>query len=296
MTNNPAKQKSDGAMIEFVNDDFWIRAQSIEATFGDGSSMELDTISVNATTPIGVEILLTSSTIQHPQKRSIRLILIKPDQDWRQTADYAWKLDNAWMADQLAPDSPTYSWLHWNVESFVDSSIQVPEYNKVWKCNEMEFYFKSIGKTSASSGFHSSSQLTPIVTLTDLHIGAMLSQSSKAFEMYIPPECKGQEDCKFVDGKSKASGSTSSIHDLLEGKDSKLVFAGLGGIILLVLCLSLVCKGRCRKIERRSEQYESIQAVEMKDADDGFKDFGDEEEHGNHSDSLASSAAAREEE
>jgi len=258
-------------IFAFQDEDFWIQASSIQATFGDGSSMELDTISVNATTPMGMEILITSDDIEHPEKRSIRLVLIRPDQDWRPNAAYAWKLDNAWMADQLSPSAPTYSWLHWNVESYVDSRIQVPQFNNVWKCDELEFHFKPIGK--GSSGSFSQSQINPTVTLTDFRIGAMMSQSPEEFQIYIPPECNGQEVCKFVDGNTESRGI---IHDLLDEKDSQILFGGI--ISLIVLGLLMVCTGRCRRRHRVSEEYEPIQAVEMKSSDETMDNYNDEED------------------
>ncbi|CAJ1954415.1 unnamed protein product [Cylindrotheca closterium] len=262
-------------IFSFQNDDFWIEASSMQATFGDGSSMELDTISVNATTPIGMEILLTSSEIEHPEKRSIRLVLIRPDQDWRQTAAYAWKLDNAWMADQLSPSSPSYSYLHWNVESYVDSSIQVPQYNKVWHCDELEFHFRPIGKGS-SSGIYSHAQIQPTLTLTEVKIGALMSKSPDDSKIYIPAECEGREVCNFVDGKVESS---SSFHDLMENKDSQMM---LGGTISLILVgLLIVFTGQYRRKTGQSEDYEPIQGVEMKDSDGIVDEYSDEED-GSH--------------
>jgi len=244
-------------IFAFQDEDFWIEASSIQATFGDGSSMDLDTISVNATTPMGIEILLTSDDIQHPKKRSIRLILIRPEQDWRMNADYAWKLDNAWMADQLSPSAPTYSWLHWNVESYIDSQIQVPQFNNLWYCKELEFHFKAINEGS-SRGQYPSTQIEPMVTLTDVRIGAMMSQSPNEFQIYNPPECNRQEVCKFVDGEIESDGGI--FHNLLDNKDSRILFGGI--TCLIVLGLLMVGIATYRRRNGRSKEYEPIQGVE----------------------------------
>lgn len=255
----------------FISDDFYIEVSSMNATFADGYVAIFDKISVNATTPMGVEIVLTSSHIEDPEKSSIRLVLIRPEQDWRQNAAYAWKLDNVWMADQLSPSSSPNSWLHWNVESYYDSSIQVPEYNNVFQCDEMEFHFKPLGK-GASGGYNS--QIIPTLTLTDVKIGALMSNSTDEFEFYIPPECQGREECNFVDGKIEPSGP---FQDLWENKQTQMLLRGMI-ISVILLFLLIVCTGRCRRKDSRSEDYEPIQGVEMKDADGMVDEYSDEED------------------
>jgi len=194
------KQKE---MIQFESDKFLLSATSVEVTFSDGSATLKDEdddstaveshVTLHTSTPLGDELWIEiQKSTKRPEQREreddkeessssysilIRLIVIPPNKDWRSSAAYTWKLDSAWMSSPLListpssssssswESSPNYSnWLHWNVESYIDSVIQVsnPDDSNtttttmtIWECDELIFNFRplraSAGRMAVSS-------------------------------------------------------------------------------------------------------------------------------------------------
>jgi hypothetical protein len=231
-------------MVSFENEKYLISASSIDATFGDGATLSLDTITVTSSTPMGDEIVLSST--DDDDNRVIRLILTSPDQDWRHNQDYyAWKLDNAWMTDQ------EYKWLHWNVESFINSEIQVPTNNSVFACESMEFHFSPIGMRHSHFGTEEPTK----VVLLDVKIGASLSFSTDEKKIFRP--CS-DDTCSLVDGTITGDGGIfgggggNSISINLE---ANVATVALGSSLLIALIWVLICWILKR---RRTKLYQEI--------------------------------------
>ena len=183
---------------------FILKASSIQATFADGLILDLDNITIQESTPLGDEWILCSSSQQpndddgviRPPLRMVKLILITPDHDWRKNQTYAWKLDNAWMSD------PDLGWIHWNVEAYVDSQIQVPDHNMLLQSQRMEFHFRPIGMQSAAS-FPVLTTLAKLV-LQDVEMGVHVSNVNDTIRYnpcYHSHHCQqGEGYCSIIDG------------------------------------------------------------------------------------------------
>ena len=149
-------------MIDYNDEYCSFHVDQISVTFSDGVTFnntttttntttssnlsDLVTITSTPTTPLGYEWKMTffnkdaddgnNNEHQHHRRRIIRLYVITPTQDWRRiipppsptttskttptSVGYSWKLNSAWMSDE------EYDWLHWNVEGYINSQIQVP--------------------------------------------------------------------------------------------------------------------------------------------------------------------------
>jgi hypothetical protein len=233
-------------MASFENENYLISASSIDATFGDGATLSLDTITVTSSTPMGDEIVLSSTD---DDDRVIRLILISPDQDWRQNQDYyAWKLDNAWMSDQVD------KWRHWNVESFIKSEIQVPSNNSVFACESMEFHFSPIAMKHSHFGTEEPTK----VVLRDVKIGASLSFSTDEKEIFRP--CS-DDTCSLVDGTTVGNGAIVGGGNWISNNlEANVVTVALGSSLLLIgLIFVLICWTLKR---RRIKLYQQINPTE----------------------------------
>lgn len=245
-------------MIHYQDDEFLFAASSIEATFSDAKSYEihnrtifepssnivyqLNNLTIHSSTPIGDQLVLAND--DSSDQRIVKLVLIQPDRDWRQNQTYRWKLDNAWMSD---PDNN--NWLHWNVESFVDSIIQVPDDDNryIFACDKMEFHFSPLGLKHYYDPVVTSTKLV----LRDVRMGARFSSSnSKIPETpYIP--CTPSISCSVVDGVIAGGIIADSVGTAFW----KTGAAAFGAMILLLLASISWCW--CRR-RRRFELYEQL--------------------------------------
>lgn len=232
-------------MVSYEDENFFIKASSIDASFGDGTTLPLDTITVSPSTPMG-DVILMSSTVD--DDRVVRLVLISPAQDWRQNQFYAWKLDNAWMSDR------SYKWLHWNVESFTTSEIQVPSNNSVFACESMEFKFSRIGTKHSAFGGEERTK----VVLRDVKIGAALSFTTQEKELYRP--CL-EETCSIIDGATTAGrkGVFDGANGLSRSAGTHVVIVAFGLSLLFGGLLIVVDWVRKR---RRTKLYQQINPIE----------------------------------
>jgi hypothetical protein len=242
-------------MASFENENYLISASSIDATFGDGATLSLDTITATSSTPMGDEIVLSSTD---DDDRVIRLILVSLEQDWRQNQDYyAWKLDSAWMSDQ------EYKWLHWNVESFIKSEIQVPSNNSVFACESMEFHFSSIGMKHSHFGTEEPTK----VVLRNVKIGASLSFSTDEKEIFRP--CSDDTTCSLVDGITAGNdGIFGGGNWISNNVEANVVTVALGSSLLVGLIWVFICwtlKRRRNKLYQQiipTEEEEDLQLAE----------------------------------
>jgi hypothetical protein len=233
-----------------------------EATFGDGVTKELDTWSVQSSTPIGNQLFLSSSD---DNSRVVRLVLITPEQDWRQDQNYLWKLDNAWMSDSQ------HGWLHWNVEGFIDSQIQVSSlslslssskeghHRVLFVCDRMEFHFRKIEMKLTTAP-----DPTKLI-LRNITIGAFIppsnySSSSSSNERRIYHPCPTPSlACEIVDGIVSTSPISKGSSGLISSVNNNTLSIIGGSILFVVIILSFCCW--CRNPES-SKQYEQIHRTE----------------------------------
>jgi hypothetical protein len=221
-------------MIHYQDDEFLLTASSIEATFSDGATLSLTNITIRPSTPIGDELIISTGD-DSSNSRGVRLILISPERDWRRNQTYAWKLDNAWMSD------PTADWLHWNVESYINSAIQVPQENNVFACALLEFHFSPIGLKHHYDPVVTNSK----VVLRDVKIGAHFSSAPQ--KPYSP--CA--DGCSVIDGTvTSAFGSATS-----DGTYWK-VGVVLGAILIILGFSSCWCR------RRRADLYDKLSPEE----------------------------------
>ena len=187
-------------------------------------------------------------------QRIVRLVLISPDKDWRKGQTYAWKLDNAWMSDQ------NVKWLHWNVESYINSDIQVPNDNNVFSCDRLEFHFDPIG-FHGQGAVVSNSRLV----LTNVQIGANLaSTNGKAREEFIPCNHHTDGNCSVIDGVAK---NDPGLPGMTNNGPVNWQIAGLFGLLLFIT-IAFVCWCRRRGVklyEQLSPTPEEDLTLEVED-------------------------------
>ena len=224
-------------MIHYEDSDFLFTSSSVEVTFSDGFSAQFSNFTLRASTPIGDQLILSCDD-DDSVDRIVRLVLIDPSLDWRGNQSYAWKLDSAWMSD------PNYEWLHWNVESFVNSEIQVPKDNGIFACGLMEFHFSPIGLKHSYDPVITSTK----VVLRDVQIGAHLSTTDLPRETYRP--CTGH-NCSVIDGT--VAGAQKDINI------SWKIVSFFGAIIFLIL--AFICWHR----RRREELYVQLSPTPEED-------------------------------
>jgi len=169
-------------MISYQDQGFYFSTSSAQATFHNGVTKTLDMITVEPKTPMGDLIVLSSSSTAEQDENPylIRLVFISPAQDWRtqsKETDYIWKLDNAWMSTSSS------SWLHWNVQSFVDSAIRMEgthnaSSSSLFTCDQMEFHFRPLrGGTTDSNSY---------LTLYNVKIGSHLEEAYQPYRTTVP--------------------------------------------------------------------------------------------------------------
>jgi hypothetical protein len=250
-------------MIHFEDEYFVFRASDVSATFSDGQTMQLDSISSQPFTPIGYEWIFsvsessarekvkadehqkqqTPSETNHPYV--VRLYVITPEKDWRarnNNASYSWKLDSGWMSDEA------YDWIHWNVEGFINSEIQVMDNQTLFQCDEMAFHFDTIGKLKTSY----SVALEKLV-MANVKMGARLVSTNKdiitsmdnytalvldGYKVYRPCSMSSTY-CAVVDGLVVGGRKSTSVNSSTAATTTLKVMGTIG--VLVVFLFSIGC-------------------------------------------------------
>lgn len=279
-------------VVEYKDEYFHFSASSIEASFGverdDVKTKKLDTVTIQRDTPVGDQIILTSSSSKSsnnninqadedhveegrdetvPAVEEIRLIFISPELDWRKNQNYIWKLNGAWMSD------PTYMWLHWNVESNINSIIQIPSpslssslttatsnitTNKLFGCDYMEFDFTAIGSRRRESNAK--------VIFHDVQMGTHISApSSDKDHLLIERPCIGEKTKKTC---SVVNGKVETLLDKMTGGIPLWKIILVGGILMWILlqCYRTICEWR------KFNRYHEINSTSDDDDDDDDDD------------------------
>jgi hypothetical protein len=252
-------------MASYQDGSFLFSASSLEATFSDGSTLLGG--SSNFTTHFGDELwIVDGSEEEGPSQRIVRLIFIPPEQDWRRNQTYSWKLDSAWMSSsELTPDdesSDTRSWLHWNVESYINSAIQVPEDNNIFECDELELHFRPIRDTDGP--YHTGNER---LLLKDVRFGLHLPPNN-GFTKSISPCSDHTVSCTIVDGEVQTH---ETPWDLLGGKirahsASTRTTMELEAGATLALCIAIIalCCYYWRR-HQRSKLYQQLSPTPEED-------------------------------
>lgn len=283
-------------MIHYQTDEYFISATSVEATFSDGITLQDPDVKVtiHTGTPLGDEIRIhfytptfqpqnddesaiatitsvaatapssssnittSSSSSNSGNIRRIRLVFIPPDKDWRQSASYSWKLDNAWMSADITSPESSFSWLHWNVESYIDSVVQVDDSNRLWECDELELHFRPIREAGVSR--LSYKEVVPVtpkerVILRGLRLGLHLSAPVNESTAIISP-CSSlhSRTCVVMDGT--VQGITQVQDGLPLGTVTATVVATLALLAWTADC--------CRRYHR-SKLYERLRPSPSED-------------------------------
>ena len=258
-------------MIQFTTDDILISATSVETVFSDGTILgdqDYFNVSLLPGTALGDELWIEGrhrrsqeQEVQEPNEElyTIRLIVITPEKDWRTSASYAWKLDSAWMSSPPSASSSRpsdrRSWLHWNVESYIDSVIQVDDSNQIWECDELDLHFRPIREARTSSAQHSNQLVTPPMermTLKGFRLGLGFNRSvvDTGTDHYSP--CASQP-CVVVDGsvqggtgrdKGDAASTGPSSTRSTEWEVGAQEVALLAVLLAALFILGMVCYRR----------------------------------------------------
>jgi hypothetical protein len=217
-------------MIHYQDDQFLLQASSIQATFRDGTTLPLTSISTRLNTPLGDEWVFANTD---DDTKVVRLILNTPTQDWRRNQTYAWKVDSAWMSDD-----EQFTWTHWNVERFVDSQVQVPTNQSIFTTDRLEFHFRPIGAVGHYFEVIPNSKLV----LEHVRLGAHLDDKSQT-EIYRP--CP-TVSCSVVDGQVVVGGAIGTY----KSKSELWSICSAAAIIFMLMAWW------CRR--KRRELYERI--------------------------------------
>lgn len=257
----------------------YFATEALTARFPDGSSWSVTQqhhhygddedlqVSVRTATPLGTELWITDADSEAVTSRTIRLIFWQDAaiQDWRKAARYGWKLDSAWISNPKSSSSDNngssdeeYDWWHWNVQSFIDSAIQVPESNEP---NSLPYLWDCGGKVSFP--FHpilSGTRTSPGAELVfqGLKIGFGRDMSQTSAHQLISPPGTDPETCVVVDG-SVVTGSNLLLHSFQENKtqsqlSSISIFELIGGILLLGVSMVALLLGLKRRYQQRQRQ------------------------------------------
>jgi hypothetical protein len=220
-------------MVQFKENNILFSASVVQATFADGTTLELTNITSKTSTPLGDELILSST---EEENRIVRLYLISPDRDWRSNQTYAWKVSSAWMSDL------TFDWLHWNVNEYIDSQIQVPDDSSVFSCSRMEFHFEEIVANGLPRHNFYVVPSSKII-LWNVHIGAHLP-SNTTTKTYRPCPSGGQ--CLVIDGV--VSSRFDVAYDYFNWQTAMMLAS--------ILALLYISHRWCRT--RRARLYEQI--------------------------------------
>lgn len=217
-------------MLSYHDEHFMLKAATAVAHFSDDEKVQLDKVTIRPSTPMGHEFVLSSS--QSPDdRRIVRLILILPQHDWRRNQTYEWKLDNAWMSDI------ENSWLHWNVESFIDSEIQVPHDHYMFACESIELHFHPIGgKVSKPM-----SADYPSLMLKDVEIGAHLERNASQ-EIIMRGRCL-EATCSMEDEQQR---------------DFPYIFTVVSSLVILLIVSFCLYWQK----QKRAKRYEQLRSAE----------------------------------
>jgi hypothetical protein len=279
-------------MIQYQDDNFFFSASSIVAIFPDGLERSLDNVTIKSSTPLGEEWYLTTSNTDSQSSSSslfsssssshiVRLIVIPPKHDWRRDQSYTWKLDSAWMSDS---DESDVAWVHWNVNSYVNSVIQVPSVPSqleqsattippIFACAKMEFHFSPILRSSVPPTHQTSPVVAgPRVTLQNVRMGVYLNGTKsmnppKEEALYYPCQNDQDNSCSVVDGDVVASVVAGNNTTIGTKEITKLSLIGIGGIVVLVVLFVMICAVKwCCRIHR-TKRYEQIIPPNVEDDD-----------------------------
>lgn len=266
-------------MASYQDDDFLFSASSLEATFTDGSTLRGSNsdVIIHRDTPLGDEVWIVERSGQDSNARGkgsrsstegvrvVRLIFITPEQDWRRNQTYAWKLDSAWMSSMTIPSDPSEPrpWLHWNVQSYINSAIQVPASNLILDFEELELlHFRPI--RDVDNPYHSPVTHKERLLLKDVQFGLHFPSNNETIEL-ISPCPDDRAFCSIVDGEVQATPETSTA-GLPNEKNrvsssrppsAKIELEEAGATILLVFSIIILCLCFWRR-HQRSKLYEQL--------------------------------------
>ena len=145
-------------------------------------------------------------------------------------------------------------WLHWNIQSYVDSAIQIPtssnnendDTNTVFMTPSMEFYFSPIipnglprGKVDKSNG----------LVLKDVKLGAHLNGVDDIPNTYNP--CNLRSPCSIVDGASVGESSFDGENTVPYSEVGEMLVA----TILLLGLLFWFVYVRCFRNRQKSRRF-----------------------------------------
>lgn len=215
-------------------------------------------LSVQTGTPLGTELWISEAdAVGEPTNesmaRTLRLIFIAPSMDWRKAANYDWKLDSAWISNPKSEqDNEEYDWWHWNVQSFVDSAIQVPKSDDDpwrWDCDRVELPFHPLLEDNRGWSTRSPSDSQLILSGVRIGFGRNISTTSDVFS-----PCAGLDSCAVVDGEVVATSKLESLWNsatfsstTIEPASLRMEFLGLGVLIVTMLVGFVAwCKRRQR--------------------------------------------------
>lgn len=251
-------------MIQLVDDDFFISATSIEATFSDGSRLSNETanITIRTKTALGDEIWIQGASQEEdgPSAHShiIRLIAIPAERDWRVSASYAWKLDSAWMSVPSRRGESDFEWLHWNVESYTDSVIQVDNPNSIWECDKLEIHFRPIraGHQPASDGPVTQNEH---VVLTGVQLALHLTSPIDDSTTHVSPCAASSESapCAVVDGKVVGAARNKTYVSYFANNPQSLQLLKAGTCLTILLGF-LVIGTCCLRRYHQRRLYERL--------------------------------------
>ena len=93
------------------------------------------------------------------------------------------------------------SWLHWNVESYTNSVIQVNDSNHIWECDELVLNFRPIRETRTTAQYPKQLATNKErVILKGLRLGLLFNRSVvHPGSDYVSP-CEKSQPCVVVDG------------------------------------------------------------------------------------------------
>ena len=266
-------------MIQCETDDFLMSADSVEVTLPDGTTLgdqDYFNVSLVPETALGNELWIEGRRKSQPQVNEeelyiVRLILISPDKDWRTSASYAWKLDSAWMSSPGEPPSPAEespypsSWLHWNVESYTNSVIQVNDSNHIWECDELVLNFRPIRETRTTAQYPNQLATNKErVILKGLRLGLLFNRSVVHPETDYFSPCEKSRPCVVVDGvvQERTGGKQRDAISLgtssTSGREWKVGTQVVALLAVLVVAALFVLTVVCHRRYHQSKLYRKL--------------------------------------
>ena len=119
---------STNSIQRWATSNAYISASQVEVTGSRG-----DPVALNYTeTGLGPRFSLSFA-----DANEVQFYWISPDNDWRQNQTYRYKMTNSWING----NEKKSDWYFWNINSFIDSEIQIPRGYDGFACDYVELSY-----------------------------------------------------------------------------------------------------------------------------------------------------------